>query len=518
MDTVKENLRRRIDERGERFAELCEESAGMTENDLETRQKVGPVAAGPERSILLGADLGDSWSALLSGRNAIMLALVSAGIGLHAFNSFAIVAAMPLAAAELGGTALFSWAYSLYFIGSIAGGTGAAAFRDRVGLSASLLVSCLLFASGGLAAALAPDFGFILAGRLLQGVADGLIVAIAYSLIPGNFRPGLISKVFAAEAMVWAVASLLGPLVGGWMAEAFSWRISFLAVVPFLVLLVVLTPLAKPASSTGARAAAAPFAIGLLIAGSLILSLASVASSGLGQAGAVMAGVVLFVLAIVFDGRIGAKLLPPGAFRHRSVFGCGLWVLLLMSLSHSVGAVYLALAISEIWGYRPTIVGAIVLLMALTWSVVAVLASRNPSIDRQDARTRMGPLFQMAGFATLAIGLPWHSITLVVISQILIGTGFGVAWANVNRAALAGAADNDRDRAGALLPTVSTAGYAIGAGLAGLVATATGLVGKLQTTLPEASITVPSLWLYGLAAFGAVVAYLFSLGVRLPRE
>lgn len=523
MDTLEENLRQRISARGERFVELCDDTTPERHEAEDGRTPSGGNIAGAvvvsERVASAAAvqDVADSWSALLSGRNAIMLALVSAGIGLHAFNSFAIVAAMPLAAAELGGTALFSWAYSLYFIGSIAGGTGAAAFRDRVGPSAALLFSCLLFALGGMAALTAPSFSFILAGRLLQGIADGLIVAIAYSLIPGNFRPGLISKVFAAEAMVWAVASLLGPLAGGFLAEAFSWRISFLAVVPFLLLLVLLTPIARPAPSLGTRAVAAPFTIGMLIAGALVMSLSSVASSGPWQAAAVIAGIALFVAAMVFDGRIGPKLLPPGAFGYGSVFGCGLWVLLLMSLSHSVGAVYLALAVSEIWGYRPVVVGAIVLLMALTWSVVAVFASRHPSLDLQDRRTRMGPLFQVAGFVTIGIGLVSHTIALVILSQILIGTGFGLAWANVNRAALAGASDADRDRAGALLPTVSTAGYAIGAGLAGLVATASGLVGKLQDGNADTSILVPSLWMYGLAALGAVLAFLFSRRVTLPR-
>ncbi|MGF9563656.1 MFS transporter [Neorhizobium sp. JUb45] len=530
MDTVEENLRQRISERGGKFAERCEGENAVREPE-ETGMEEGASAVGSNGATLKTkaqaaadrpqTDPADDWSALLSGRNAVMLALVSAGVGLHAFNSFAIVAAMPLAAAELGGTAFFSWAYSLYFIGSIAGGTGAAAFRDRVGLSTSLLVSCLLFALGGFAALAAQNFGFILAGRLLQGVADGLIVAIAYSLIPGNFRPGLISKVFAAEAMVWAVASLLGPIVGGWLTEAFSWRMSFLAIVPFLLLLVVLAPIAKPAPSTADRVAAAPFAIGMLIVGALVLSLSSVASSGWGQALAVIAGVALFVLAMVFDGRIGPKLLPTQAFGSRSVFGCGLWVLLLMSLSHSVGAVYLALAISEIWHYRPITVGAVVLLMPLTWSVVAVFASRNPSPRLQDARTRMGPLFQLAGFIIIAIGLTSHMIALVIVSQILIGTGFGLAWANVNRAALAGTPAQERDRAGALLPTVSTVGYAIGAGLAGLVATATGLVAKLEASVPDAalapSIALPSLWLYGLAAVGAGIAFLFSFGVKLPR-
>src|SRR6478735_1508373 len=125
-----------------------------------------------------------------------MLGLISAGIGLHAFNQFAIVAALPPAAVEIGGANWFSWAYTLYFLGSIAGGTGAAAVRDRFGARRSLILSALLFSLGGLMAMAAPAFSWIVAGRLLQGVADGLIVAICYSLIPANFPSSLLPRVF----------------------------------------------------------------------------------------------------------------------------------------------------------------------------------------------------------------------------------------------------------------------------------------------------------------------------------
>jgi MFS family permease len=187
-----------------------------------------------------------------------MLALISSGIGLHAFNQFAIVAAMPLAAAELGGRDWYSWVYSLYFIGSIAGGTAAASIRDLLGVRRALALSSLFFALGGLNAFVAPDFGWIVFGRFLQGVSDGLIVAICYSLIPANFSSSLIARVFAVEATVWAVTALLGPLIGGLMTETISWRSSFLAVTPFLLTLVLFTFLTEPKTGEGRAASFAP--------------------------------------------------------------------------------------------------------------------------------------------------------------------------------------------------------------------------------------------------------------------
>ncbi|MCJ9673157.1 MFS transporter, partial [Neorhizobium sp. SHOUNA12B] len=102
---------------------------------------------------------------------------------------------------------------------------------------------------------------------------------------------------------------------------------------------------------------------------------------------------------------------------------------------------------------------------------------------------------------------------LLLAGQVAIGTGFGVAWASVNQAAMEAAARQERDLASALLPTISTAGYAIGAGIAGMIASATGLVPALE----NGNAGGPALWLYGTAAAGALLTFLLGFGVRFAK-
>ena len=455
-------------------------------------------------------DVNTGWSRLLSGRDGLMLGLISAGIGLHAFNQFAIVAALPPAAAEIGGTVWFSWAYTLYFLGSIAGGTGAAALRDRIGARHSLLISALLFSLGGLMAMAAPAFSWIVAGRLLQGVADGLIVAICYSLIPANFPSSLLPRVFAVEAIVWAVAAIAGPLAGGLLTEAFSWRAAFLAVAPFVVLLAVFTVCVEPQVTEAAPMPLSAATIGLCVAACFVLSLSSVATSGAMQAAAIVVGALLFLPALKLDGRIGPRLFPHGAFKLGSVLGHGFWVLLLMSASHSVGSVYLALMIGSVFDFRPAVVGFVVVIMALTWSAVAVAVSRVTVLQARHSLMRSGALFQFFGFLALGVALHIGSVSLLILGQMAVGAGFGNAWAAINQASMEAAEKSERDLASALLPTISTAGYAIGAGITGMIATATSLVPALERG--DAS---PALWLYGTAAAGALITFLFGFGVKL---
>jgi MFS family permease len=448
---------------------------------------------------------------LLAGESGRMLALISSGIGLHAFNQFAIVAAMPLAAAELGGRDWFSWVYSLYFIGSIAGGLGAASIRDRIGVRASLALAAAIFAAGGLMAIAAPAFGWIIAGRLLQGIGDGLIVAVCYSLIPANFASSLVARVFAVEATVWAVTALLGPLVGGLIAGAVSWRASFLAVLPFLLTLALFTVATRPKTGGHRTASFSPLTAGLCLAAALALALSSAGEGALWQAGMLAAGLSVLLFGLALDGRLGPPLFPAGAFRAGSMLGRAFLILFLMAAGHSAGSTYLALLVREIFQLPPAIVGYVVVLMALSWSAVAMVASRLTSLARRHAAMRAGPLFQGAGYVAIAFAISLQWLPLVIIGQVLIGAGFGLCFANVNQAAMEAAEGEDRDRASALLPTMSTAGYAVGAAVSGTIAAATALTGSLA----EGSAGDTAFWLYGTAAAGALASVALGFGVRL---
>lgn len=454
------------------------------------------------------------YASLLTGESGRMLALISGGIGLHAFNQFAIVAATPLAAAELGGREWYSWVYSLYFIGSIAGGTAAASIRDRLGTRMSLALASVVFTLGGLMAFAAPAFGWIVFGRLLQGVADGLIVAICYSLIPANFSSALIARVFAVEATVWAVTALLGPLVGGLITEATSWRFSFLAVAPFVIVLALFTALTRPKTGEGRAASFAPVSVGLCVLTALIFALSSTSDEPVWQAALLVLGALALLSVVAFDGRLGPQLFPAGSFRSGSVLGRAFLILFLMSAGHSAGSTYLALLVGEVFGEGPAVVGYVVVTMALSWSVVAMFSSRYEALAWRNATMWIGPLFLLFGFAAIAIAIGLHWLMLVVFGQILVGAGFGLAWANVNEAAMDAADPEERDRASALLPTMSTAGYAVGAALSGTIAAATGLTASLAT----GSAGDTASWLYGTAAFGALVSFVLGFGVKLKRS
>ncbi|OOO36475.1 MFS transporter [Agrobacterium sp. YIC 4121] len=456
----------------------------------------------------------NGWSELLSGANLSLLTVISSGIGLHAFNQFAVVTALPVAVNEIGGAAFYSWAYSLYFVGSVAGGVTAVLFRERFGARVVLLLCCLIFSFGSVLSAIAGDFLWVVVGRALQGLADGLIVAVCYSLIPAGFRSGLLPKVFAIEAAIWAVASFIGPLTGGFATEHISWRATFLLSAPLILLLLAYTTIAVSAERPVAATRKPLVPLFLCLVGALAFSAPSAFEDASLRALSLLVGAAMLWASLRAGIRPSIGLFPKDSFRLKTVLGSGFWVLFLMSYAHALGSVYLAYVAINLWRHEPTFAGFIVVTMPLAWSFVAMLIGSLRSARLREICLHYGPYQMVPGCALLGLGLATGNWGEMLIGQILIGSAFGMSWAGISQAAMEAAPEEERKMTGALLPTVATLGAAAGAGASGTVAAATDLVGQIE----RADVTMPMVYLYGLGVLVSLLAIMTASGLRGERR
>lgn len=456
----------------------------------------------------------NGWSELLSGANLSLLTVISSGIGLHAFNQFAVVTALPVAVNEIGGAGFYSWAYSLYFVGSVAGGVTAVLFRERFGARAVLLLCCLIFSFGSVLSAIAGDFLWVVVGRALQGLADGLIVAVCYSLIPAGFRSGLLPKVFAIEAAIWAVASFIGPLTGGFATEHISWRATFLLSAPLILLLLAYTTIAVSAERPVAATRKPLVPLVFCLVGALAFSAPSAFEDASLRAISLLAGAALLWASLRAGTRPSVGLFPKNSFRLKTVLGSGFWVLFLMSYAHALGSVYLAYVAINLWQHEPTFAGFIVVTMPLAWSFVAMLIGSLRSSRLRELCLHYGPYQMVPGCALLGLGLATGNWGEMLLGQILIGSAFGMSWAGISQAAMEAAPEEERKMTGALLPTIATLGSAAGAGASGTVAAASDLVAQIE----RADVTMPMVYLYGLGVVVSLLAIMTASGLRGERR
>ncbi|RCS22165.1 MFS transporter [Phyllobacterium salinisoli] len=418
---------------------------------------------------------GASWSELLTADYSTATTTLCLGVALFAFNGFLVSTSLPTAVGEIGGLELISWAFTLYLVLSIIGGASAALLKARFGARMALVASALVFLAGTLIAAFASSMTEVLIGRALQGLGEGVIAAICYALIPELFPSRLVAKVFGAEAVVWALAAFGGPLVSGMLTEHVSWRAAFLVNVPLGLIFIALVFRIVPRFSGETDRLTVPFmrlvAIGT---GIMFVALASIMQAVSLEVLFVLGAAIVLASVVVIDRRSATPLFPSDAFALNSTVGIGLWIVLLMPVAQSSTSVYLVLTLQNLWGYGPTKAGAFSATFAIAWSLCAILVANIGDPRHRSWMIRLGPTLLVSGLAILVLGFSLDAAFVVMAGQILIGTGFGVSWGFLSQTVMESARDGERDRASALLPTLQSAGYAIGAALAGLAANVAG--------------------------------------------
>lgn len=195
-----------------------------------------PSAAPPPPSL---------WSRELAGLSLALFALAS----IVAFESLAVVTAMPVVAADLNGVALYAMAFAAPVAVGIPVRTLTAPWVDRRGPGAALRGGGLIFVGGTLLCAAAPTMEVFLLGRAVQGIGAGAIGVALYATIavryPTDLRPRALTLLTAA----WTVPAIAGPGLAGAVAHLLGWRSVF--VVPAVLAVIGLAVAWRPVGRAG---------------------------------------------------------------------------------------------------------------------------------------------------------------------------------------------------------------------------------------------------------------------------
>lgn len=443
------------------------------------------------------------WSELVAPAYLAASLTLMLAAAIFAFNAFLVSTAMPTAVDELHGEAYLSWTLTVYIVASITAGASAPLLKARFGARPCLFVASGVFAVGTLAAALSPSMELVLVGRAIQGAGEGLVAAVAFALIPQLFPSRLVSKLFGAEAIVWAAAAFGGPVLAGLITEFVSWRAAFLVNLPIVAIFLMLVHVAVPQEEPNQDAGIFPgLRLGLVAVAMMAISVAAVALEEPWQAALVVAGAALcLTVAVRIDLSARVSILPRGAFGFSSVAGLGLWAIFLLPLAQSVTGVFLVYAVQHLWGYGPAVAGGIGAILAVAWSTGAVTVANYDGMARRLGFVAIGTSVVVAGLLVGLASMTELLLSLVMLGQLVIGLGMGIAWGSLCQVVMETHPEGERDKASALLPTLQSAGYAAGSAVFGLVGN---LAGFATDRSPE-----------GLR-FAMIVAFASAVLLALP--
>jgi MFS family permease len=435
------------------------------------------------------------------------VAVLCLGVWLHAADSLLAATVMPSAVAEIGGLAFIYWTVALYQLGSIVAGALTGILTLRLGLRTAMILAALVYAAGCAISALAPNIGAMLLGRLLQGWGGGWMVALSHVGMTQLFPPERWPHLLAVISGVWGVSALLGPLIGGAFATAGLWRGGFWAFAGQALALAAIMPLLigrRTETSLGAEQV--PWRrVLVLSAGVLAVLAAGVQAAPLPAALLVAAGLALLGLALALEHRRN-QLFPPHPLDLRRPWGRGLAMILALSIATVSFGVYGPLLMEMLFGVTPLVAGFMLAAESVAWTLAAIVfAGAGPRLEPM--LIFGGALTITAGIAGFAWTMPQGPVVALLPSAVLLGGGFGMAWAFVMRRVVESVPTGERERAASSLPTMQLLGYALGAAASGIVANLVGLTANA----PRVVIERAGFWVFAaflpLAVLGCAAAW-----------
>jgi EmrB/QacA subfamily drug resistance transporter len=387
-------------------------------NDSKSKERAEDVLCSRGSAAEIGAKVLRS----IKSSRALVIASVMTTMAMIAIEATIVSTAMPQIVADLGGLRLYSWVFSSFLLAQTA---------DVYGRKPVMLAGIGIFLLGSLLAGLAWSMPVMIVCRLIQGVGAGAMQPVAMTIVADLYPARERGKVQGYLASVWAVAAVVGPVLGGLIIRSVSWAWIFWMNIPVGIAAAAGYILFLGDHGTHARRSidmggAVSFTVAVT---SVLIALTEVGNHHRTQLLAA-AGVAVFaaVIFVHMERRADNPMVSFALWSHRPIAATNS-VAVLASMALIGLTTFLPIYVQIVMQRSPTVAGLTLTTMLIGWPAGATLAAR---LFHRFALRRLlltGTFFQPLG-ALFFIGLTPHSSALMAAAGSLV-MGFGMGLISV---------------------------------------------------------------------------------------
>lgn len=422
---------------------------------------------------------------------------------LASFYTTIVATAMPRIVADLHGFEQYSWVATAYLLASTAMVPIVSKLSDIYGRKRQLMITVFGFVAGSALCGTAQTMNQLIAFRAIQGIAGGGLFALIFAAVADLFTPAERGKWAGLLGSVMVTATVLGPPVGGFLTEQFSWRWAFYVNIPLCAIALIVLARGFPnvhvhlneGPKSGWRRIDFPGALTLVV--TITSLLFAVVAGGASfnwltptELGLFALAFVAFALFIWIERRAAEPILPLDLFKHK-IIALGAFCQFLTNMVYFSGSLYAPLYIQAVIGDTPARSGLTLLPQIIAGLISNIVTGQVVSrIGHYKPLLVSGSFLLPLGVTLWVVLSPTGNREAFILAGVIYAVGFSMIGPSLNVAVQNALPIRRLGIGTGTMQVVGSIGQTVGAAVIGALIVG-GYSANLAPLLPADALALP---------------------------